>query len=90
MKDIPCARRKTVVALRNGFKCRTGLKICQSEAKYIEKSDFDVKTSLAPPKSSKNDEKLSSETEKKNEKRIQKLLGFENWFFSIFGRFWRS
>ena len=35
----------------------TDLKIWPSEAKYLQESDFDVKTNLAPPKSTKNEEK---------------------------------
>ena len=42
---------------------RTDLKIWPSEAKYFEEPDIDVKTDLAPPKSTKNNEKLISETE---------------------------
>ena len=35
----------------------TDLEIWPSEAKYLEEADFDVKISLAPPKSAENDEK---------------------------------
>ena len=38
-------------------KRHTDLKIWPSEAKYLEESDFHVKTGLAPPKSAENDEK---------------------------------
>ena len=43
---------------------RTDLKICAPEAKFIKESDFDVKTRLAPPKSTENDEKRVSESKK--------------------------
>ena len=42
-------------------KRRTDLKICVPEAKFVKESDSDVKTGLAPPKSTKNDEKHVSE-----------------------------
>ena len=42
---------------------RTDLKIWPSKAKSIEEPDFDVKKSLAPPKSAENDEKPISEIE---------------------------
>ena len=38
-------------------KRRTDLKICIPEAKFVKESDFDVKTLLAPPKSTENYEK---------------------------------
>ena len=44
-------------------KRRTDLKICIPEAKFVKESDFDVKTLLAPPKSTENDEERVSETE---------------------------
>ena len=42
-------------------KRRTDLKICVPEAKFVKESDFDVKSRLAPPKSTKNYEKHVSE-----------------------------
>ena len=42
-------------------KRRTDLKICVPEAKFVKESDFDVKSRLAPPKSTENDEKRVSE-----------------------------
>ena len=42
-------------------KRRTDLKICVPEAKFVKESDSDVKTGLAPPKSTENDEKHISE-----------------------------
>ena len=50
-------------------KRRTDLKICVPEAKFVKESDFDVKSRLAPPKSTKNDEKHISEP-----KRFVKIL----------------
>ena len=38
-------------------KRRTDLKICVPEAKFVKESDFDVKSGVAPPKSTENDEK---------------------------------
>ena len=58
-------------------KGRTDLKIRQSKAKNLEEFDFDVRKSLAPPKSIKNDEKLSSEIVKKSD--------FFFRFFDVFG-----
>ena len=43
-----------------GSKRRTDLKIWPSKAKNLEELKFDVRKSLAPPKSIKKDEKLSS------------------------------
>ena len=57
-------------------KRRTDLKIWQSKAKNLEELDFDVRKSLAPPKSIKNDEKLTSEIVK------------NSYFFFVFWRFW--
>ena len=42
-------------------KRRTDLKICVPEAKFVKESDFDVKSGVAPPKSTENDEKRISE-----------------------------
>ena len=58
-------------------KRRTDLKIWLSKAKNLEELDFDVRKSLAPPKSIKNDEKLSSE--------IVKNSDFVFRFFDVFG-----
>ena len=44
-------------------KRHTDLKTCVPEAKFVKESDFDVKSRLAPPKSSENDEKHFSDTE---------------------------
>ena len=49
---------------------RTNLKIWPSEAKYLEESDFTVKTSLAPPKSAANNEKPINKSEKKIPKKF--------------------
>ena len=70
-------------------KRRTDLKIWQSKAKNLEELDFDVRKSLAPPKSIKNDEKLNS--------KIMKNSEFVFRFFYVFGtakgrsrlKFWR-
>ena len=55
---------------------RTDLRKGVSDAKFNAESDFDVKTSLAPSKSSKNDEKLNSEAEKKNDFFVFAVLMF--------------
>ena len=59
-----------------GSKCHTDKKIWPSKAKYLEEFDFDVKTSLAPPKSAENYEKPKKKNRKKNfaEKKIQKIF----------------
>ena len=44
-------------------KRRTDLRSCVSEAKFIKESDFDVKSRLAPPKSTEIDETHVSNTE---------------------------
>ena len=58
-------------------KRRTDLKIWPSKAKNLEEFDFDDKTSLAPAKSIKNNEKLCSE--------ILKNTDFFFRFFDVFG-----
>ena len=45
-------------------KHHTNLKICVPEAKLVKESDFDVKSRLAPPKSTENDETRVSEPKK--------------------------
>ena len=50
----------------------TDMKIWPSEAKYLQESDFDVKKSLAPPKSAENDEKPISETKNVSKKKIRR------------------
>ena len=54
---------ESVMVFKMSSKRPTDLKIWPSEAKYLQESDFDVKTSLAPPKSAKNCEKTLSEIE---------------------------
>ena len=44
-------------------KRHTDLRSCVSEAKFVKESDFDVKSRLAPPKSTEIDEKHDSDTE---------------------------
>ena len=44
-------------------KRHTDLKSYVSEAKFVKESDFDVKSRLAPPKSTEIDEKHDSDTE---------------------------
>ena len=44
-------------------KGHTDLRSCISEAKFVKESDFDVKSRLAPPKSTEIDEKHFSDTE---------------------------
>ena len=44
-------------------KSRTDLRSCVPGAKFVKESDFDVKSRLAPPKSTENDEKHVSDTE---------------------------
>ena len=50
-------------------KPRTGLRTRPSAAKCLQEFDFDVKKSLAPPKSAENDEK-PKKNPKKNQKKI--------------------
>ena len=45
-------------------KGHTDLRSCVSEAKFVKESDSDVKSRLAPPKSTEIDEKHDSDTEK--------------------------
>ena len=45
-------------------KSRTDLRSCVPGAKFVKESDFDVKSRLAPPKSTEIDEKHVSDTEK--------------------------
>ena len=47
----------TVQSLKMSPKRRTDLKIWPSKAKNLEELDFDVRKSLAPRKSTENDEK---------------------------------
>ena len=44
-------------------KRHTDLKTCVPEAKFVKESDFDVKSCLAPPKSTEIDEKHVSDSE---------------------------
>ena len=67
----------TVKNPKMSSKRRTDLKIWPSKAKNLEELDFDVRKSLAPPKSIKNDEKLNSEIVKNSD-----------FLFSFFWRFW--
>ena len=55
-------------------KRRTDLKIWPSKAKNLEELDSDVRKTLAPPKSSKKDEKQRSEIVKNSD-----------FFFDVFG-----
>ena len=48
---------RTVQSLKMSPKRRTDLKIWPSKAKNLEELDFDVRKSLAPRKSTENDEK---------------------------------
>ena len=57
---------------------RTDLRKGVSEAKFDGQADFDVKKSLAPPKSAENHEKLKKKIEQKN---------FFRDFFSVFRDF---
>ena len=57
-------------------KRRTDLRTRLSKAKYRQEADFDVKTSLAPPKSAENYEK----PKKKSEKKFSPKNFFENFF----------
>ena len=73
----PRADVRTVKNLKMSSKGRTDLKIWQSKAKNHEELDFDVRKTLAPPKSIKNGEKPSSE--------IVKNSNFFFRFFDVFG-----
>ena len=58
---------QTVKNLKMSSKGRTDLKILPSKAKNLEELEFDVRKNLAPPKSIKNDDKLSSEIVKNSD-----------------------
>ena len=64
---------------------RTDLRIGVSEAKFDVEDDFDVKNSLAPPKSTENHEK----PKKKLQKQIEKKYFFRQFFFR-FGIVWNA
>ena len=67
---VPPRKAPSAIRLRPGSKRilaskgHTDLKSCVPGAKFIKESDFDVKSRLAPPKSTENDEKRLSDTEK--------------------------
>ena len=76
---------RTVQSLKMSPKRRTDLKIWQSKAKNLEELDFDVRKSLAPRKSAKNNEKP--------EKKSDLFFRFFRYFRQIFeelGFFWRQ
>ena len=58
---------------------RTDLRKGVSEAKFDGQADFDVKKSLAPPKSAENHEK----TKKNREKNSKKQFFFAEFFFDL-------
>ena len=60
-------------------KRRTDLKICVPAAKFVKESDFDVKSRLAPPKSTEIDEKHFSDT------KIFSNFNFSNFNFAKAG-----
>ena len=59
-------------------KGHTDLRSCISEAKFVKESDFDVKSRLAPPKSTEIDEKHFSDT------KIFSNFNFSNFNFAKF------
>ena len=66
---------------------RTDLRKGVSEAKFDPEADFDVKNTLAPPKSAENHEKMKK-NRKKNRKTklfVRKIFAF--FFFSVFRDF---
>ena len=65
-----------------GSKLRTGLRTRLSEAKNLHEFDFDVKISLAPPKSAENDE-TPIRNRKFFRKKIISDFSFEFCFFSV-------
>ena len=74
-RKIPRVRRKTFLVFEDDETpiCgRTGLRKGVSEAKFDAEADFDVKKSLAPPKSAENHEKSKKNCEKNSE---QKKIG---------------
>ena len=64
MAHGPCPMSERNKRPKLSSKRHTDLKTCVPEAKFVKESDFDVKKGLAPPKSTENDEKHVSETEK--------------------------
>ena len=66
-KNIPCVRRKTFLVFEDDetpIFGRTDLRKGVSEAKFDAEADFDVKKSLAPPRSPENHEKRKKICEK--------------------------
>ena len=83
-KDIPCVRRKTFLVFEDDetpIFGRTDLRKGVSEAKFDAEADFDVKKSLAPPKSVGNTEKQK----KKKQFFFRNFLAIFSRFFVVFG-----
>ena len=73
--DIPCVRRKTFLVFEDDetpIFGRTDLRKGVSEAKFDAEADFDVKKSLAPPKSPENHEKRKTIREQISEKKFRR------------------
>ena len=82
-KDISCVQRRTFLVFEDDetpIFGRTDLRKGVSEAKFDAEADFDVKKSLAPPKSTENHEKP-----KTNAKICSKKIVFSPIFFFRFG-----
>ena len=60
-KNLPSFWNERTTKLSS--KSRTDLRSCVPGAKLVKESDFDVKSRLAPPKSTEIDEKHVSDTE---------------------------
>ena len=59
----PPGKKRTDRTSKLSSKSRTDLRSCVPGAKFVKESDFDVKSRLAPPKSTEIDEKHFSDTE---------------------------
>ena len=75
-KDIPSVRRMTFLVFEDDETLmfgRTDLRKGVSEAKFDREDDFNVKNSLAPPKSAENHDKPKKIAKQLSEKKIPAL-----------------
>ena len=84
-KNIPCVRRRTFLVFEDDetpIFGRTDLRKGVSEAKFDAEADFEVKKSLASPKSAENHEK----PKKQSRKQIENIFFVSSICFSIRNR----
>ena len=70
-KDVPCIQSTTILVFEDDetpIFGRTDLRKGVSEAKFDVEADFDIKKSLAPPKSTENHENPKKNGEKLSDK----------------------